>query len=798
MSFVPVIRDYVEVVNNLSQNTGGFVQPIEFIRETALYFLKTFQFGLIYVVTFQWIRDFSLLPINIPQISISLFSENLFLDNPETSFFSFLEIPSIKQNSLFLGFFNSFFLSLPISIVHIISLRRLYIKGIPSATYSIAGYICGQILCIGCVIFGVRSIINTWFSFEPFNYIIGLIIIFRVIYSMTQENLREIEGWNNPQYINFFLTTFALAWCEQTSILQYIGNLSLNPTASLLEVSSLAPSFTSAMQHIFYLLGLLIGSIFYTGLWGIAFLVLKNVIIKYTPLFISSFIQQINRGTFVFAIALSLSSIPFYGLDYLVTGPLGFVSQDKIFKNTVFDQYNVKDSVVGLGISSQFDSVDIDVSPFDRGRYNLYPEKVYPFSFEDLNYRGESEWTNRYDKVSTVTDSRAGFLSLSKILKKPNPQDENQTVQNANQTILPPISTFSTKVEPNTELGLETKDARFSDWYTLDQNLSPDEASGVESTFAEGQEVTFPLDFTRVASVEPGNIDLKIKQKYYSSQVYKNLLALDIDLFLNRQPKKFKLSSEDELDLFTKRRILTSYYDSLRDYSKLPYSSNFENFFNGSKSFTNKVYNQQFKGTLRSVTRLFSLTPSDNTNKLVLKFDQPLYSEKPYSALHEELEPTDVKQNINFVNTPLYGGWDETARKFVLTNKLMPKSNTGTVIIPDNTKSTFTNINSNSDVNKKIKFTTWPLPQEVTNKGKAKSNIPFSTLYVHENSYDEGINDPAFDSLSTLPLNWETMQRRSASAIGKTYDNIFDYLAPQRGGFIWPGTSNFNIKFTKN
>ena len=42
------------------------------------------------------------------------------------------------------------------------------------------------------------------------------------------------------------------------------------------------------------------------------------------------------------------------------------------------------------------------------------------------------------------------------------------------------------------------------------------------------------------------------------------------------------------------------------------------------------------------------------------------------------------------------------------------------------------------------------------------------------------------------------MQRRSASAIGKTYDNIFDYLAPQRGGFIWPGTSNFNIKFTKN
>jgi hypothetical protein len=797
MSFVPVIRDYIEVVNNLSQNTGGFIQPVEFIQETASYLLKTIQFGLIYLFTFQWIRDFSLLPINIPQISISLFSENLFLDNPETSFFSFLEVPSIKQNSLFLGFFNSFFLTLPISIVHIISLRRLYIKGIPAATYSIAGYICGQILCIVCVIFGLRSIINTWFSFEPFNYIIGLILIFRVIYAMTQENLREIEGWSNPQYTNFFLTTFALAWCEQTSILQYIGNLSLNPTASLLEVSSMTPNFTSVLQHILYVFGLLIGSIFYTGIWGVIFLLIKNIIIKYTPLFISSFIQQINRGTFVIAIALSLSSVPFYSLDYLVTGPLGFVSQDKIFKNTVFDQYNVKDSVVGLGISSQFDSVDIDVSPFDRGRYNLYPEKVYPFSFEDLNYRGESEWTNRYDKVSTVTDSRAGFLSLSKILKKPTPQDDSQIVKNQNESILPPISTFSTKVEPNTDLGLETKDTRFSDWYTLDQNLSPDDGPSLESTFAEGQEVTFPLDFTRVASIEPGNIDLKIKQKYYSSQVYKNLLTLDIDLFLNRQPKKFKLSSDEELDLFTKRRILASYYDSLRDYSRLPYSNNFENFFNGSKSFTNKVYNQQFKGTLRSVTRLFSLTPSDNTNKLVLKFDQPLYKDKPYSSFHEELEPINLKQNLNFVSMPLYGGWDEGSRKFVLTNKLMPKSNTGTVIIPDQIQSKFVNLNSNNNLTKKIKFTTWPLPQDLTNRGKTKSTIPFSTLYVHENEYD-GVSDPAFESLSTLPLNWETMQRRSASAIGKTYENIFDYLAPQRGGFIWPGTSTFNIKFTKN
>ena len=53
MSFVPVIRDYVEVINTLSQNTGGLIQPIEFIRESAMYLFKTIQFGLVYILTLQ-------------------------------------------------------------------------------------------------------------------------------------------------------------------------------------------------------------------------------------------------------------------------------------------------------------------------------------------------------------------------------------------------------------------------------------------------------------------------------------------------------------------------------------------------------------------------------------------------------------------------------------------------------------------------------------------------------------------------------------------------------------------------
>lgn len=808
MSFVTITRDYVEFLNNLSESLNGIIPFSEFLKETFLYFLKTFQYVFIYIISFQWIRDFTLLPIVVPQISTALVKEKFFLENSANLFFTFLEIPSLRQNSFILGFFNSLSLTFPISIIHILTIRRLYIKGLPAAVFSISGYLVGQILFISCVIFGWRNIITPWFSLEPLNYILGLIILFRLIYTMTQENLRELNGWNQPQYKNFFLISLLIAWCEQSSVFQYLGNLNFSATSSLLEVSS---TFNTFLDHSFYIFGLIIGCILFTILWGILFLEIKNLFIRYTPLFLSNFIQSINTGSFILAIGLSLSSIPFYGFDYLATAPIGFVSQDRIFKNTIFDQYNIKDSVLGLGISSQFASVDIDISPFDRGRYEIFPERTMPFAFEDLNYRGEAEWTTRYDKVSTVTDSRAGFLSLAKLFKK---QKSEETIISSKQTdesqkFLPIKSKFSNEsFALNSQVGLETKETRFQDWYTLDPTISPDDGKPLESIFAESQDTTFPLDFTRTASVEPGNIDLKIKQKYYSNPIYQNLLNIDIDLLLNRQPVEFRLNSNQELDLYTKRRILASYYDSLRDYSKLPYSSEFENFFDGTKSFTNKVYNQQFKGTLKSVSRLFSLSTDVesnlNSNEIVLKYDQPLYAlptQKSFSPYHEELGKNNKDGSTtsfldNVISGPLYGGWDEKLRKFVLTNKFLPRTLAGYKINlnPElSGKFIKTNKFKNSKSSYKIKFTSWPINQNILNQGKSNSSIPFTILYTPQSDFGTS-GDPAFDNLSTLPNNWETRNRRSNIGLGQTYENIFDYLSPQRGGFIWAGNKKLGIK----
>ena len=842
MSFVAVPRDYVEFLNHLSDSFNGIIPISEFCKETFLYLIKTVQYVFLYLFSFQWIRDFTLLPIVIPQISTNLLKEKFFLESSSNIFFNFLDIQTFYQNSFILGFFNSLGLTFPVSIIHILTIRRLYIKGIPSAVFSISGYLTGQLIFIICVIFGFRNIITPWFTLEPLNYILGLIIIFRLIYTMTQENLRELNGWNHPQYKNFFLISFLLAWCEQSSIFQYLGNINFGATGSLLEINSLSSlssigtnfsTFNTILDHSLYICGLTIGSILFTIVWGFILIQIKNIFVRYTPLFLSNFIQSINTGSFILAIGLSLSSIPFYGFDYLTTGPLGFVSQDRVFKNTIFDQHNVKDSVLGLGISSRFASVDIDVSPFDRGRYIVFPERSMPFDFEDLNYRGEAEWTTRYDKVSTVTDSRAGFLSLAKLFKKQKNEDNIGTARERtglgeNQDILPIKSNFIT--EPGgitSQIGLETKETRFQDWYTLDLSISPDEGKILESVFAESQDMSFPLDFARTASVEPGNIDLKIKQKYYSNPIYQNLLGLDIDLLLNRQPAEFRLNPEHELDLYTKRRILTAYYDSLRDYSKLPYSAEFENFFDGTKSFSNKIYNQQFKGTLRSVCRLFSLTTDPEasnfstqgsntdenktgTSNVVLKYDQPLYTfpkNSSFSSYHEELlmnngnstRPVTSPSSAfldNIISGPLYAGWDEKLRKFVITNKFLPRTLAGYKInLSSDLQANFAKTSQlkNSSQVYKFKFTSWPVNQQILDKGKTDSLIPFSILYTPKSEFGTS-GDPAFDNLSTLPGNWETRNRRSNVGLGQTYENIFDYLAPNRGGFIWPGNKKLDIK----
>lgn len=819
MSFVTTIRDYVEVLNTISDSFGSNFTINNFISESFLYFFKTLQYWLLYLVSLQWIRDFTLLPIVLPQLSSAIFKESFFLETPSKVFFEFLEIPDLNQNKFILGFFNSFFLSLPLSIVHILSIRRFLIQGIPSGVYSIGGYVIGQVLFLTLTLFGVRQILIPWLTLEPLNYVLGIILIFRVIYSMTRENLTELKGWALPQYKNYFLTSFLLAWCEQSSIYQYLGNLTLSSNVTILESFSSNSSISSFFTHFLYIFGIFIGYLVFTFLWGFFFLQVKNWCILYTPLFLSSFIQSINKISFVITLALSLTSIPFYGFDYLVTGPLGFISGDSVFKNTVFDQTRIKD-LGGIGLLSTQESsykyVDLEVSPFDRGEYLTAPEVQQPLSFEDLNYRGEFDWTTRNDKVSGISDSRSGFFTLSKVLKK----------QKKAQSEVSNQSTLSEKGELNSLISekregfdptlLDTNSQiteRFVDWYDL---IDQDQETTNAKVFASYQQlynVSFPSDYLRTEPTIEKEIEQKIKDKYYSNPVYKTLLALDIDLFLKRQPQKFQTSAAQEVDLYTKRRMLESYYDSLRNYSELPYNETFDNFFDGTKSFSNKVYNQQFKGTLRSVRRLFSLTvdsqPENNaTIQRVLKFDQPLYDfsyKQQFSPYHEELinQSKDPKDNFLVENElfvkPLYAGWDESLRKFVITNKFLPRTLASYKVNIDNEIRQKFSQDSIKKKAQKIKFTTWPLSPETVSGSKKQYEIPYVTLFRNKTDYAEKAQEVFGDNYSTLPSNVELYNRQLGEK-GEVQEtqNLFESLVPKRGGFIWPGNSKMKTPFSGN
>lgn len=811
MSFVTTIRDYVEMLNSMSEALNQNLTFPTFVSQTALYSLKTLQTGFFYIISFQWIRDFSLLPIVLPQVSAAILRESFVLESPSTVFFDFLEIPDLHQNTFFLGFFNSFFLALPLSVLHIVTIRRLFIQGIPAAVWSIGGYLGGQIFFITCTVFGVRALLVPWLTLEPFNYLLGVILLFRIVYSMVSEPLVQLEGWSlakSPKYKNFFITSFLLAWCEQTSIFQYLGNLTLSSNVTILETFSTTSSVSSGLTHFFYILGLSFGALFFTCCWGFFLLQLKNAVVMYTPVFLSTFMQTLNKTTFVVAIAFSFTSIPFYGFEYVLTGPLGFLSRDSVFENTPFDENRVKDfEQVGL-LSSQetgFKYLNLETAPFDRGDYLIGPEVAQPLSFEDLNYRGEFDWMSRVDKTSTLTESKSGFFSLAKVFQKHSkskPKSVVSEVETAGFNDLFP------KNSPVIDSDIVESDSSIIERFVTEIGLGGDDAAEIKP-YQELYLKSFPPDFLRKESTIEKEVEQKIKNKYYSNPVYKSLLALDIDLFLKRQPQQFQLTSQQEGDLSTKRRVLESYYDSLRHYANLPYiEDEFDSFFEGTKSFSSKVYNQQFKGTLRSVRRLFSLTVSndedvENSRKTVLKFDQPQYefSEKgAFSAYHEELEgPGNQLENefptLPFVlNKPLYAGWDEHTRKFVITNKILPRNWAGyKVNIEPQTRQQF--VQQSQKQSQKIKFTAWPLSSDQLSSLTPESKMQYVTLFQNATPETREKLAPNSD-LTSFPANIQRYEIRELKNVSAQEKDNFPSLAPKRGGFVWPGNSQLQLNWS--
>ena len=838
MSLSQIIKDYIDAINNFCDSFYGDINIISILQFTLFYLGQSFKFLIQYIISFQWWWDFCSLKVTIPSLINSYFIETYSLGNPMSYFSSFFETPDLMRFPFFSGLVNSILISLPFSASHILWIRILSTSGLYAGFFAGLGIVVGQALLIICVLFGLRFILFPWLSFEILHYFLGIFLLW---FAFSQIGMRSRPSGSlmriEPKYFgaklmfrNIFLFHFALTWTEQNIFFQYLSNISFTPEPTLFEVLNRQIPM-SKFEHLEYILGLVLGNIFWTLLlgalifWG-GYALANKFHFGYTK-----WVLNVNKVCISLLVAFAFISLPYYNFDFVLTSPLGFIPRDDALPGFNLKSDNRDFKRGRLGVYSLRNSLDTDIAPFDRGRYTA--GKEVELSFEDLNYEGEYAWRARWDRVSHWSRGKViRFLKKyksrykkwavetelykerlakwePKIKIQHDPYQDDLSEGQLYRSIFP---FFLNKIDLV---------QRFVDDYQQDESafayapiaLTPDDQEDDVNISAFSDLMIYALEmYAGAEQIESDDFEAglgkRMKFKYYTNYVYKAILSVDFYDFLSRQPKKYLLKSQEENELFRKRLILANYYDNLRDYKKMPYYSTFRNLFNGPKSYANRVYNQQFKGTLKVLKRLFAISLSNPTTlekESVLKFDQPLYKEKQNEQnpiLHEELKnsfsfsiPEKQAPFLRETNPiPFYAGWDEQSRKFLITNYLLPHG--------DSSLEThyFHKVESQTKEESKIlHFLTWPLSESKIKELKHSPTQPFKLMFT---SFDDPANINQRDVFEypdpeELALVYETLP-----CIVKRVDvleplKIRVKLQPLRGGWLWPGSEPLRSEVKK-
>lgn len=834
MSLATNIKEFADVLHNIYAQQLSSINSTDIVSDGALplaipklvvlqqaliYLAKSLGSGVFYFISFQWLRDFSYFPLLSPEIGNgSSIASDTFLSEPFSYLFSFsksgvnlissnvpnetlhlkqnLSLPFtsfLKTDQLFAGFVNSFFFSLPFSLPHLITLRRMFSQGAAAAAASVFGTVAAHSLLLVGVLYGLRFLIIPYYFFQPLTFLIGTVTIAVVITEFVKEKrVYLVPLTHYPSLVRIGTLTFILALCESATVFHDLHHLTLNQQISFLQLYESQNALDSFFIHTAYLLAFVLGHTAFSFLFCYGILKGNEKICSLTGWTLPKTARQINKALLVFIITLTFCGFPYYGLDYLFTKSAGFLPEDPAYINTVFSptqvrsrnrhfksrQYATKNSKTPL---------ELDLNYFDRGMYLNAPKQEKQINdpykaeknigsflekdettatydpaltFEELNYQGESAWLMRNErarrlpeeqdskKESVFQKPKMHFKELR--LQQDNKQAEAALKESSQIGILSqwkegnlPLVTkpSNTRVLPLRESekealfegagGFATKHEKLNsgDEQNLDKRrLLKDVA--FEKEIAANYEKSFSSPFGEESDGTPPDllpVENIIKKRYRLNPVYRALLQTDIDSFIARQPAEYKMTQNQEVSLFKKRHVLEKYYNSIRYYAPIenagfvnlygthffnsgnnsisdknastslvakpptstpsgknnvsePYRSN--TYTNFPKSFVETMYHQQFKGTLNTVKRFFKLTFDEhqNSNKnRVLSYDQLLYKnrvsypergQKDHPSLHEELDLEKILPFIEESNSsPIYAGWDDKARRFVITNR---------------------------------------------------------------------------------------------------------------------------------
>nr|YP_009184603.1 hypothetical chloroplast RF1 [Treubaria triappendiculata]ALO62678.1 hypothetical chloroplast RF1 [Treubaria triappendiculata] len=411
ISLVTTTKDYIEIINKLIEldTTFDIKNYLDF-GAIITFFILTLKENFFSI---NWnISNWSI-PIFVPEIASSMISEISVLNGYFHNMFNFLENPLSYGNQnlgvyclekFTIGFINSGFLWIPTSVAHVITIRRFVMQGLEAGYFSGLGSIAGNVLWLASIIFGWRFLIFPWISIDILRYLIGFLLLLKYMWESYSERRTFLEDVSKKK---IFLLNFVLAFTEQATLFPFLGNISIGSDSSFLEIFPIENSFSFFSVHIFYLLGIILGSLsfLYFNCWfweNPAFRIYTWMIssLKVTSTFYYKFLNFFFLYvTMIFAIC----NFSYFSLDYTLTNPLGFVHEDKIIEQKkifetsfLYTKGSDRNTRRNLGRHCRPETWEKTLKKYRTFDASLYDQGIYDlFTLEDLNFGFDRFWLRR-------------------------------------------------------------------------------------------------------------------------------------------------------------------------------------------------------------------------------------------------------------------------------------------------------------------------------------------------------------------------------------------------------------------
>lgn len=418
LSVATSIKDYIEVVHQLIDTEVISKSPnYDFsysdFGSLLTYFILSLKTTFNNIATFSWLKNIWNLPILSPDINSSIISEISLLNGSATNLFTFSNFENPSQNILLstiekfiIGATNSLFLWLPTCTAQFITLRRFIMQGVNAGYIAGLGSLAGSILWVTSIIFGFRFFVIPWLSLDIFRYCLGFFLLVKYMWDSYNEEKMTLEDLSKQK---IFLLNFLLALTEQTNIYPFLTNLSIGAESSMLETFPANNSFDFLIIHGAYILGLIVGSLSILQLtcWFIKTNGLKIYMgtVQSLKLSETAYSRVLNFIFLYLTMFCAISSVPYYGFDYILTKPLGLVSQDHIrnlpnspeisFFNTKAHDDNTRRDFGRHGRQERWKRRIRKYRTFDVSNYDKDHANYNLFTVEDLNYGFDKFWLRR-------------------------------------------------------------------------------------------------------------------------------------------------------------------------------------------------------------------------------------------------------------------------------------------------------------------------------------------------------------------------------------------------------------------